>query len=185
MNGDEQSTERTVLVGWVQPKAKPNAFKNFRLPNTPRQTKHCKSNLQIATIPIPLLTKEGLGEVMNGDEQSTERTVLVGWVQPKAKPNAFKNFRLPNTPRQTKHCKSNLQIATIPIPLLTKEGLGEVMNGDEQSTERTVLVGWVQPKAKPNAFRTAGFQIHPAKQNTVKAISKSRLYPSPSLLRRG
>ena len=56
------------------------------------------------------------------------------------------------------------------------------MNGDEQSTERTVLVGWVQPKAKPNAFNSSGFQIHPAKLNPVKAISQSRLryiHPPP------
>ena len=54
------------------------------------------------------------------------------------------------------------------------------MNGDEQSTERTVLVGWVEPKAKPNAFKTVGFQIHPAKLNPVKAISQSRFrYTNP------
>ena len=64
--------------------------------------KNCRSDLRIATTFIPLLTKEGLGEVVDCFEPSSgpTRTALVGWVEPTAKPNAFETSGLPNASRQ-------------------------------------------------------------------------------------
>ena len=60
------------------------------------------------------------------------------------------------TQQSTDRIVSAIVFLAVPpsIPLLTKEGLGEVVDAVDQSADhnrtRAVLVGWVEPKAKPN-----------------------------------